>query len=611
MILQALYDYYQRKRDELPAEGLENKELPFLIVLNPDGSFLHIEDTREGDGRKKRGKSFLVPQAVKKSVNVAANLLWGNLEYVLGKADPKKLADKQAKGPKEEAKYRQRLQQMHAAFKEGIQSLPESVSDAIRPVIAFLDRGDFSGLHADPLWPEVQTGANLSFRNAGQEGPVCSLPEVLAAVGVGTEDTAGTGLCLITGEPDAIQRIHPPIKRVRGAQTSGADIVSFNLPSFCSFGRSQGANAPVGVRAAAAYTTALNHLLASEQCIQVGDATTVFWTERAHPMEDWLAQLFDEPPKDDPDQGTRALKALYEMPLTGTTAVEETRAKFYVLGLAAPSKSRLTVRFWHVATVGELAGHIRQHFQDLEIVRPQYVANPFLSLKTLLTAVAPPSAQRRDGDIDSLPPKLAGDFMHAILNGLPYPQPLLHAALTRIRAEQAKKRDNGKPAEHVTYARAALVKAWLNRHIRNHHPQEREIDMALDENCTNLGYRLGRLFAVLEHIQQDANPGINTTIRDSYFGSAMSTPGAVFPTIMRRNQHHMAKLRKEKPGLSVVRDKLMQAILSEGVDCAIGFPATLSLPDQGRFVLGYYQQRQAFKPESKPQSETTEEGSEQ
>ncbi|MEF3193356.1 MAG: type I-C CRISPR-associated protein Cas8c/Csd1 [Halothiobacillaceae bacterium] len=610
MILQALYDYYQRKREELPAEGLERKEIPFLIVLKPDGSFLHIEDTREGEGRKKRGKTFLVPQAVKKSVNVAANLLWGNLEYVLGEADPKKLADNQAKG--KEAKYRQRLLEMHAAFKEAIQSLPEQLRTRLNPVITFLDRGDFSGVQADPLWPEVQTGANISFKIAGEETPVCSLPEVLAAVEVRTKDSAGSGLCLITGERDAIQRIHPPIKRVRGAQTSGADIVSFNLPAFCSYGRSQGANAPVGMRAAAAYTTALNHLLASDQCIQVGDATTVFWAERAHPLENWLAQLLDEPPKDNPDQGAQALKALYAMPLTGVTAIDETPTRFFVLGLAAPSKSRLTIRFWHVATVGELAGNIRQHFKDLEIVRPQYVANPFLSLKTLLTAVAPPSAQRHDGDIDSLPPRLAGDFMHAILHGLPYPQPLLQAVLTRIRADQAKKRDNGKPIDHVTYARAALIKAWLNRHLRNHHPQEREIAMALDESCTNLGYRLGRLFAVLERIQQDAAGGpdkINTTIRDSYFGSAMSTPGAVFPTIMRRNQHHMAKLRKEKPGLSVVRDRLVQAVLNEGVDCAIGFPATLSLPDQGRFVLGYYQQRQALSPKSEIQPETTEEGS--
>lgn len=608
MILQSLYDYYQRKRHDLPAEGLDRKEIPFLIVLKPDGTFLHIEDTREGEGRTRQGKIFLVPQAVKKSVNVAANLLWGNLEYVLGEADTKKLADNQAKG--KEKHYRERLVDMHRAFKEAILTLPEQALQALGPVIAFLDCGDYRAVRSDPLWQEVQTGANLSFKLVGEELPVCSLPEVLGSVGVRDKDIVGRGLCLVTGETDAIRRTHPPIQGVRGARTSGANIVSFNLPAFCSFGRSQGANAPVGVRAAAAYTTALNHLIASEQCIQVGDATTVFWAERAHPMENWLARLFDEPPKDNPDQGTQALEALYAMPLSGATAVEETPTNFFVLGLAAPTKSRLTIRLWYVATVGELAIHIRQHFEDLDIVRPQYVANPFLSLKTLLTAVAPPSAQRRDGDIDNLPPKLAGDFMHAILNGLPYPQTILQAALTRIRAEQAKKRDNGKPAEHVTYARAALIKAWLNRHIRNHHPQEREIDMALDESCTNLGYRLGRLFAALERIQQDAAGGpdkINSTIRDSYFGSASSTPGAVFPTIVRRNQHHMAKLRKEKPGLHVVRDKLMQAILSEGVDCTIGFPSMLSLPDQGRFVIGYYQQRQAFF--DKP--ETTEEGSEQ
>lgn len=591
MILQALYDYYQRKRDDLPAEGLDSKEIPFLLVLKPDGEFLHIENTREGEGKKQRGKTYLVPQAVKKSVNVEANLLWGNLEYVLGEADPKKLEEQKGKG--KEATYRARLKKMHDAFKAEIHALPVIARQSIEPVSIFLDRGYYDAVRADPQWEQIQTGANLSFKIAGEESPVCSLPEVLASVGARAKDTVGQGLCLVTGETDAIRRIHPPIKRVRGAQTSGADIVSFNLPAFCSFGRSQGANAPVGMRTASAYTTALNHLLVSEQSLQVGDSTTVFWAERAHPLENLLSQLFDDPPRDNPDQGTQALKALYEMPLTGTTAVEETRTKFYVLGLAAPSKSRLTVRFWHVATVGELAGHIQQHFKDLEIVRPQYVANPFLSLKTLLSAVAPPSAQRRDGDIDSLPPKLAGDFMQTILNcRLLYPQPLLTAALTRIRAEQAKKRDNGKPAEHVTYARAALIKAWLNRYIRNNHPQEREINMALDESCTNLGYRLGRLFALLEHIQQDANPGINTTIRDSYFGSASSMPGAVFPTLIRRNQHHMSKLRKEKPGLYVIRDKLMQAILNEGVDCAIGFPSMLSLPEQGRFIVGYYQQRQ-------------------
>lgn len=611
MILQSLYDYYQRKHSDLPAVGLERKELPFLLIVQPDGRFLHIEDTREWEGKKKRGKAYLVPQGVKKSVNVSANLLWGNIEYVLGEPDIRKLEDQQAKGA--EAKYRERLGQMHMAFKARIRALPAPVRQKIAPVMRFLEQGDFSGVRADPLWPELQSGANVSFKIVGMETPVCSLPDVLACASVRDEDVIGDGICLVTGEQDRIMRLHPPIQGVLGAQTSGANIVSFNAPAFTSYGHDQGANAPVGAKAAAAYTTALNHLLRSRQRIRVGDATVVFWAERAHPMEDWLGQWFGES-VDDPDLGAEAIKALYELPLTGAMAIDETKTRFYVLGLAAPSKSRLTVRFWTVATIGELAAHIRQHFKDLEIVRPPHVTHPFLALKRLLLAVAPPSARRPEGDIESLPPKLAGDLMYAILNGLPYPQTLLQAALARIRAEQAKKDGNRRPIEHVTYPRAALIKAWLVRHARRHSPHEEEVSMPpdklkeMDERCTNVGYRLGRLFALLERIQQDAAGGpdkLNTTIRDSYFGSAMSTPGVVFPTLVRRNQHHMTRLRKESPGLFVTRDKLMQAILQDGMDCALGFPATLSLPDQGRFVLGYYHQRQAFYEKSATQPETT------
>ena len=605
MILQSLYEYYHRKRPDLPEEGLARKEIPFLIVLKPDGTFLQIEDTREGQGENRRGKTFIVPQAVKKSSNIAANLLWGNLEYVLGEPHPKKLADKRAKGAEEEAEYRQRLKAMHEAFKEAIKktnaSLPENVRKKLAPVIGFLDRGDFSALKADPLWPEVQQGANLSFKIAGQETPVCSLREVFDSINVRDGNTAGSGLCLVTGEADAIQRIHPPIEGVSGAHPSGANIVSFNEKAFCSFGRRQGANAPVGVRAAFAYTTVLNNLLQSKQCIQLGDVTTVFWADRAHSMENWLPDLFDEPPKDNPDQGTQALNALYSMLDTGATAVEKTRTKFFVLGLSAPSKSRLTVRFWHVAPVDELARHILQHFEDLKIVCPPSTKKTFLPLKTLLTALAPPSDEYPDGDLGKLPAKLSADFKHAILNGLPYPHTLLQAALTRIRADQARKHDDGKPVVHVTYARAALIKAWINRYTRSYQPQEREINMALDESCTNIGYRLGRLFAVMERVQLDAayvgkeqKREINTTIRDSFFGSAMSTPGAVFPTLVRRSQHHLAKLRKENPHRHDYNVKLMEAILNDGMDCARGFPPRLSLPDQGRFVLGYYHQRQAF-----------------
>lgn len=586
MILQSLHEYYGRKRDSLPGDGIERKDIPFLFVLKPDGEFLHIEDTRQGDGKRKRGNTFLVPQGVKKSVNVAANLLWGNVEYVIGQADSKKLEEQRKKG--KEKHYRERLGDMRSAFRTEIEQLPSAAksSPEVAAVLAFLSGGNFTPVLADPLWPQVSaTGANVSFKLAGEESPVCSASIVLASVGQFSEDDSEPRICLITGYPDVVERLHPPIKGVWGAQTSGANIVSFNLPAFNSFAREQGSNAPVGKRSAFAYTTALNHLLASKQRIQVGDASTVFWAAADSRMESLLSQFFDEPPQDNPDQGTNAVKELLEAPLAGAPAIYDDGTRFYVLGLA-PNAARIAVRFWHVATVGDLAGHIRQHFEDLEIVRPQYVERPFLSLKALLVAVSPL------GDLDKLPPKLAGDFMKAILDGTSYPQTLLQAALRRIHAEQAKKDEKtGKHRDHVPYARAALIKAWLNRLTRNTGMNE-EITVSLDENNINIGYRLGRLFAVLEKVQADANPRLNTTIRDSYFGSASSTPSAVFPSLMRRNQHHMTKLRKEKPGLYITRDKLIQTICNDGIDGQLGFTPILSLADQGRFVIGYYQQRQ-------------------
>jgi CRISPR-associated protein Csd1 len=590
MILQALYGYYDRKRNSLPGGGIERKELPFLLVLEPNGKFLHIEDTRQKEGKNKRGKVFLVAQGAKKSVNVEANLLWGNAEYLLGCPDPKKLDENRQKG--QEQRYLKRLKDRHCKFGEKVLSLPKDTqsTSGVSAVLSFLAGGNFKPVFSDPLWLQViATGASISFKLVGSELPICSSSEVLAVAGEAVDGGGDLQNCLITGNLDVVERLHPSIRGVWDAQTSGANIVSFNLPAFNSYGREKGSNAPVGKRAAFAYTTALNHLLASTQRIQVGDASTVFWAAADSPMESLLSQFFSDPPPDNPDQGADAVKQLFEAPLAGSPAIYDDGTCFFVLGLA-PNAARVAVRFWNVAPVGTLARHIRDHFEDLKVVRPQYVKSPFLSLKALLTAISPL------GDLDKLPPNLAGDFMKCILDGTAYPQTLMQAALRRIHAEQAMKdMKTGKRKEHVTYARAALIKAWLNRQIRTFNPTlETEITMSFDDSNTNIGYRLGSLFAVLEKIQEDVSPGLNTTIRDSYFGSASSTPAAVLPTLMRRSQNHMTKLRKEKPGLYVTRDKQIQAIHSAGVDGKIGYPAVLSLPDQGRFVIGYYQQRQEF-----------------
>ncbi|MBA3968893.1 MAG: type I-C CRISPR-associated protein Cas8c/Csd1 [Gemmatimonadetes bacterium] len=569
MILQALNEYYARKAagDEtsIAPPGFERKEIPFVLTLNSEGEFRGLEDTRTGEGKKKRGRVFAVPQAVKRTVAVTANLLWDNAGYVLGM---------DAKGKPERAR------QQHAAF---VTAIRERIADAeqdegVNAVLQFLESGDFAPVFADPLWPEVAEGAvNLSFRLESATELVCQRPAVIAAVqGDGAGEQADGPMCLVTGTPDTPARLHPSIKGVAGAQSSGASIVSFNLGAFNSYGKEQGGNAPVGERATFAYTTALNHLLArnSRQRLMLGDATTIFWAERAHALEDMLAAWLGEPPKDNPDQNTEALKALYESSRSGAFAInEQDNTRFYVLGLA-PNAARISVRHWWNGTAGELAFHIRQHFDDLRIVYDRPGEAPHLSVFRLLVSTA------SLGKAENIRPNLAAAVVRSILEGTAYPRELLGAAVQRIRAERGA----------VTYPRAALIKAWLAREARLQAPQPTtpEVNVSLDPNNPNAAYRLGRLFAVLERAQEAASPGLNATIRDRYFGAASATPVTVFPRLLKLNTHHLSKL--ENRGQAVNLEKQIGQII-DGVD---DFPALLSLPDQGRFSIGYYHQRQAF-----------------
>lgn len=560
MILQALYEYYQRK-PELPGLGFEEKEIPFLITLDEQGRFVQIDDTREGEGKKRIAKRFLVPQAVKRTVGVAANLLWDNAGYILG-------VDNKGKP--------ERLAEQTRVFKQAILDLQLNDDPGVNAVLRFLENEEEKAktIAAASRWPEIlEKGANLAFKLSGRVELVCQSEAVRSAFASRTpEMNRETGICLISGEDEPIERLHPAIKGVWGGQPTGGNIVSFNLSAFNSFGKSQGANSPVGKRAAFAYTTALNHLLSREsrQRLQVGDASTVFWAEKDNSIEDAFADFFAEPPKDDPDRLSKAVESLYKSPQTGALSFDHDGTKFYVLGLA-PNAARISVRFWEVKTVGELAGHIRQYFNDLKIVHAPH-EKPYLSLFRLLVSTA------TQGKADNIPPNLAGDFMKSILAGTPYPQTVLQATIRRVRAER-----------EINYPRAALIKAWLNRQMRfSALDNEKELDVSLDASNTNTGYRLGRLFAVLEKIQEEANPGINATIRDRYYGAASSTPVAVFHTLMRLKNHHLAKL--ENRGRTVNLERLIGEIM-DGLD---DFPPVLSLPDQGRFTIGYYHQRQAF-----------------
>ncbi len=575
MILQSLYNYYQRKPD-LPREGFEWKEIPFVIELNKSGSVVQIEDTRTTEGKKKRAKSFLVPQAVKKASNIASNLLWGNAEYVVGWPDEKKLADRKNKGKEED--YKERLKEMQSSFVQAIKDLPKETQadDGIRAVLKFIEHSSAIDLKRyEEAWKEISTAnPNMTFRLQDNAGLVCQRPAVVNAVAEATSVQGADGVCLITGENAEIERLHPSISGVWGAQSSGANIVAVNdgeSPAFASYGKHQGYNSPVGKPAAFAYTTALKYLLAkdSRQRLQVGDASTVFWADKPTPLEDQFADIFAEPPKDDPDRNARALKTLYESPRQGIAPVKDHQTRFFVLGLG-PNAARIAIRFWHVGTVAELAKTIQQHFDDLEIARSPF-EKPHLSVFRLLLATAVQSKS------ENIPPNLGGDVMRSIMECLPYPDTLLQGAIRRVRAER-----------DVTYPQAAILKACLSRRTRCEQTSEKEITVSLDHSNTNSGYRLGRLFAVLEKIQEEANPGINATIRERFYGAASSTPVTVFSNLMKLKNHHIAKL--ENPGRKVNLERL----ISEIVDGVSDFPPHLNLADQGRFAIGYYHQRQAL-----------------
>lgn len=563
MILQALVDYYNRKAADpdsgIAPPGWEIKEIPYIIVLDPDGNPVNIVSTIEGKGKNKTTKKFLVPQGEKKSSGIKSNLLWDNPEYAVGVTIKKD-------GEKKHEEFRKRI--------ADIGDINDPGWMAIQKFIALPLNVKLEKLEPFEIWENViSENRNITFQLAESADIVASSQAVIDAINHVNASTTGTlGTCLITNRKESIEPIHTAIRGIWGGKPTGTNIVSFNKDSFKSFGKDQGANAPVGTSSVFAYTTALNTLLADGSCnrMQVGEASTVFWAEKENAFEENFSSFFSEPPKDDPDRGVTAVKALYHSIQSGTYLEDEGKTRFFVLGLS-PNAARAAIRFWIVSTIRGMADNIMQHFADIEIIHGPKEKD-ILSLFRLLVNTA------TEGKSENIPPMLEGDLMRAILENLPYPRTLLQAAIRRIRAEQ-----------DVNYPRAAIIKACLNRQSRfqNHNSKE-ELNVSLDLKNNNIGYRLGRLFAVLEKIQTEANPGLNATIRDRFYGAASGTPVTVFPNLMRLKNHHLSKL--DSDGRRIWFEQLLGEITSEIAD----FPKHLALDDQGRFAIGYYHQMQDF-----------------
>ncbi len=562
MILQALNDYYERKGADpesgIAPSGFEYKEIPFVLVLDSDGHLVNIEDTRQMVKKKLRARSFLVPQGEKRSSGIKAYLLWDNVEYVLGVV---------SKGKSE------RVELQHKAFIERIESLGLEDDPGVNAILKFM-RHSPSDCLADCDYAKeiIEGGVFMTFRLNTDTELACQRKSVINELQNSRNCQSESGFCMIGGKEDVLAKLQPAIKGVRGTNTTGGNIVSFNLSAFNSFGNEQGANAPMGEKASFAYTTALNHLLGkdSTQKLHVGDATTVFWSDTQNHLEDDFAALFDEPDKDNPDRLTEKVRALLKAVDSGSLPPKDNETKFFILGLS-PNAARISIRFWHVGTVAEFSQKIAQHFHDLEITHgPRQ--REHLSIWWLLRSITPL------GKSENIPPNLAGEWMRAILNGSAYPETLFQSAIRRIHAER-----------EVRYERAAIIKAYLNRKNRYQTQDVKEMTVSLDKDNNNPGYRTGRLFAVLEKIQEEASPGINATIRDRYYSSASAAPASVFPVLLRLKNHHLSKLKKVR---GIFFEKLLSEVMGEVASA--GFPAQLNLQDQGRFAIGYYHQRQAF-----------------
>lgn len=563
MYLTELYRFYERMTQDpqsgMPPEGMSAEAIHFALVIGEDGSLKGVHDLRDSKGKPLRR---FVPAAVKRtSTKVLPNFLWDNTGYVLGvdgKGNPAFTARKYES-------FRTFHRQLCAA----------SPDRHARALLAFFDR-----------WTPEQFGSigerealldsNVVFQLEGDTDFLHQQPSLysLWQDSLAVQDACAQGQCLITGQQGPVLKVHPAIRNVPGAKVEAA-LISFNCDSFQSFGKEQSENAPVSPRAARGYTTALNYLLQKEhkQVVRLGEDSIVFWTDRACAEESLLGALFDGLDATEQTQDNALLhkvRSLLTAMASGRPVSEEdsidTSVRFFVLGLT-PNAARLGIRFWVTDTFGNLLQRFGRWYRDLAIERRYPGEEEHPALWQLLRDLAPLQKS------ENIPPLLGGQLLRSILLGRAWPQSMYTAALQRIHADK-----------NVTYYRAALIKAHLCD------TTAKGATMSLDKEEQNKGYRLGRLFAVLEKAQTDALGSVNASLRERYIGAASARPGLVFPQLLKTAQFHVSKSAKQHPGYDIRFSRLV----SEIMDGMTVFPPVLSLEDQGRFMLGYYHQNNAL-----------------
>lgn len=574
MILQALTQYYEDllRLGKINRPGWSKQKISYSLLLSKEGELLQLlhlqQEIQRGNKTVLGPQEMWVPSPVKRSSGIRPNFLCDTSSYLLG-VDGKGKADRS-------------IDCFAASKALHLQLLREVDSPIARAIVRFFEHWDPSQAASHPAlqedWEELLKGGNLTFSLSEQfaaQDP--AIADAWTRHYEDSSDDAEPIRCLVTGQPGTLARLHPSIKGVAGAQSSGASLVSFNDSAFCSFEHKQGANAPVSDYAAFAYTTALNTLLADRNRVsRVGDTTILCWAaggESAY-QDCFLMSIFN-----DSYTENDILNTLHHLSKGESIQWDDTRlspdTRFYVLGLA-PNAARLSVRFFWQNSFGALARNLERHYQRLEIIRPSFDKFPTLSIWRLVLETvrkAPPGGRAPEPH-----PRLAGDLLLAVLNDTLYPATLLNGVELRIRAERS-----------VSRGQAAILKAYYTKYLEQFQPDspmKEALTVQLNEQTNYLPYLLGRLFAVLEGLQQSANPGINTTIKDRYFNSASATPAIVFPQLINLAQKHLNKL---DGGLAVYYDKQITELSSRITQT---LPTRMSLAEQSAFQLGYYHETQ-------------------
>ena len=567
MILQALVKYYEdlEKQGKLPRQGWCQEKVSYGINLSTDGNIKNIiwlkDEIQAGKKQIWTSKTMSVPAMLTRSSGIAANFLCDNSKYLLG-------IDKSGTG-------KRIVECFEAAKKKLWKLLGNASGEMAQAICAFFRNWDPEEAKKNIVvlenWEEITDGGNLIFcMNEGYAQDDDEIQKIWDAENEQTE-TDAEGICLVTGERTEISRIHRNIKGVPGAQSSGAALVSFNAPSFESYGKEQSYNAPVGKYAEFAYTSALNYLLAQRKyTFPLGDSMIVYWAEEAKlEYQDVLLALLN-PVKDNQNEVHAFFEKLRKDEQIMINDMElNPSQKFYILCLA-PNAARLSVRFFYQSSFGNITKNLACHYERMQMIKPKWEEREYLGIEDMLKETV--NMNSRDKKPIS---NMAAMVFSAILQNSRYPASLYTDALIRIRAEQGC----------VTWGRASIVKAFL---MKNHKNTEGEICMGLNEESNDVAYVLGRLFSVLESIQTDANPGIKSTIRDRYFNSACATPASVFPVLFKLKNSHIKKLEREKESAKVYYEKLLTQIVGK----LEMYPKRLSLEEQGRFILGYYHQMQ-------------------